>query len=163
MTEPQTPPPPLFIVPGRRAVIRSAVTYDALMTHWFADLRAMRRQLVSWYEPLRDSSESGDFGRAIDDAISTVERQWIATQGRGPTGPIDASAGPGGNTGHLFVPRARLWKGPLRVLLEQKTYGVLGRTLRTGTGAVLDPVPGPTPRMMDGAGPLPSPRTAPSS
>ena len=157
MTEPQTPPPPLFIVPGRRAVIRSAVTYDALMTHWFADLRAMRRQLVSWYEPLRDSSESGDFGRAIDDAISTVERQWIATQGRGPTGPIDASAGPGGNTGHLFVPRARLWKGPLRVLLEQKTYGVLGRTLRTGTGAVLDPVPGPTPRMMEGGGTTPVP------
>lgn len=133
----------LFIVPARRAVVRQRCTYDEAMRAWFAECNAHAETLRAWYGPIRRPEASPDRALVIlswTRALREVTRTWqraVAENNATMVMECEASAG-GDMVCQTFTPpRARLWKGPLRVLLEQEKYGVLGRTLRT-RGDALD-------------------------
>jgi hypothetical protein len=146
MTAEATPPPLLFIVPARRAIVRAKIDYDTAMQAWFESMRDMRDKLIEWYDPLRaPDTRDRDFGAQLDEARRFIQHRWENTLGSA-SGSHEGVLSPGSNGIDSIVPRARLWKGPMRVLLEQKEYGVLGRTLRRGPNGDLTP-PWTTPMM----------------
>jgi hypothetical protein len=136
-----------FVVPARRAVVRTTCTYDAAMRTWLdaCVLEDHVSAFEGWYGSRRPASAPLSFGKAWARSVGILRDRWS----RAFTLPdLEAFLSPGVATNaHQPPPYARLWKGPLRVLLEQAKYGVLGRTVRTDPDGVLL-VPAPTDPMM---------------
>ena len=122
--------PLLWIVPGRRAVITNCeggrrVTYEEALKSWVAELEAHQDVFLRWYEPF--GAEIRGYKEAFERA-----RNWVKTFAQGPTSAATEACISVGDTGcsadrhgtidrtHLF---ARIWKGPLRVLLEEERDG----------------------------------------
>ncbi|MEM9195931.1 MAG: hypothetical protein AAGF12_42585, partial [Myxococcota bacterium] len=119
--------PLVWIVPGRRAVVAgdSPLEYGAVMEEWETKLGELRSTLLDWYRPL--ATRPQDFDQNFDDAMEWHLRPWRERKFSGSPPPprtvASATNSQRDNRVDVAVNRigfeARLWKGPLRVLLEE--------------------------------------------
>ena len=101
-----------WMVPARRAVVRDVLTYSELVDLWIADLRRHLPALATWYYDCSSASEKRLAVQQLLDSLDAVD-SWrdrtiahVAVEGS-----------------HVIDHRGfkvRLWKGPLRVLQEQR-------------------------------------------
>ena len=121
-------PPPednnlTWIVPGRRAVVKRRTSYWDLVHKWGENLLYYRRKIASWYalnDPAEGPPQQSQFLLGLG-ALTAFLHQI------NPSGEVDfdrtargSQTGAAGNTLDVRPMRVRLWKGPLRVLLEQR-------------------------------------------
>lgn len=113
----------LWIVPGRRAVVRATLSYRALILAWRDELARCGAAIRRWY---------GGIGEAdYDDALGEID-DWAAAffrDGHAVNVPRDGAGDADEATVDTRVPhfKARLWKGPLRVLREADGVDVESR------------------------------------
>src|SRR5262249_40290908 len=109
----------------RRAVVRESIGYSDLMQSWLDNLQAQIEAMRRWYgiEPAQFQAGRGSVVHWMEVAESVAAaRDTVAT--------LDAPAAT------FYV---RLWKGPLRVLLEQKTQPApLGKVIVNPTEIEFD-------------------------
>jgi hypothetical protein len=132
-----------WIVPCRRAVVKKTITYHNLMVKWEECLRNHKEKLKQWYG-LGRSDHDFDMGKNILLAwIVQMNLEGAPADVSRTSPPQGSDGGIGGNTLNSLWPYVRLWKGPLRVLLEEKAGGtpdqsgdeiVTQITYRVGTG-----------------------------
>lgn len=105
-----------WIVPARRLVIASErASYEDVLVAWLDQLRTHRDTLLDWYSPLTENRELGrDFDRALD--MLAQWKDWFLAGSPSEAGHAVATGG--SQTLDQLDFRARLWKGPLRVLKE---------------------------------------------
>jgi hypothetical protein len=106
-----------WIVPCRRAVVKRAATYHDLLDTWRACLMHFRRPMTAWYD-LQTGFDQGisQLGVCIaqmDPEASSAPLSRSVSEGSGGTST-------GGNSVDVRNMYVRLWKGPLRVLLEEQ-------------------------------------------
>lgn len=99
-----------FIVPARRAVVTSEMTYEDALRAWSAELGQRRDALVRWYF---DASE----GPLFDEAKGRLDG-WIGAHFQPDAAQVHAATESTATVRAIRPMMARLWKGPLRVLLE---------------------------------------------
>ena len=116
-----------WIVPCRRAVVKRTITYRELLNKWRLCLLHYRARITTWYgiseQRPGGSTEQLPFDRAIAD-LQAIISQMDADAERPVSRSMTEQAG--AQTGNTFNTRSsyvRLWKGPLRVLLEERTRG----------------------------------------
>ncbi|MEM7151561.1 MAG: hypothetical protein AAF799_01920 [Myxococcota bacterium] len=102
-----------WIVPGRRAVVRSGgIGYTQLIAAWLDNLRAHRNAIEYWYDTPAEGYDDGLM--EVEDFAFVVFNDWTDTPvAREDDNVIDSFGA------RFWV---RLWKGPLRILLEQQDY-----------------------------------------
>ncbi len=108
-----------WIVPCRRAVVKKRITYQTLMVKLKESLLNRKEKLKEWY----------DLGRSDDDLNKGMNQLDTWIDNMNPEGEIFVSRTSSygssngiseGNTVDSRWAYVRLWKGPLRVLLEEK-------------------------------------------
>lgn len=124
-----------WIVPARRVIIANDwESYKGVAHGWYNQINEHKGTLASWYAPL--AGEGVDLESGIENALEAVSR-WMRTYFKGveAEGTTTESTPPSGDEDDPGVPTAlgeeevttvvapplfapRLWKGPLRVLLE---------------------------------------------
>lgn len=103
-----------WIVAARRAVVGTeSVNFTDAMSEWQSQLSEHRDTLLSWYRPLAEAeSRDHTFELTFDWGIINL-RYWISRAG-------SAVAPHSQNVIDITDYYPRLWKGPLRVLLEKR-------------------------------------------
>jgi len=136
-----------WIVPCRRLVVKEKTTYQMLLTRWLASLnhKPFGDKLKTWY-----SIANTDYIAGIA-ALSNAVAGWNSS-----TVPVARSQN-AVDTGKDF--KVRIWKGPLRVLLEEKRILTPPVPAAPPTGA---PPPAPTPVGAPPPAPAPAPPPAPA-
>ena len=146
-----------WIVPCRRAAVKGKITYQTLLNRWLGSLShtPYKDKIKTWY-----SITEKDYIAGIA-ALSNAVAGWTATSV--PVARTENAI----DTGRDF--QVRLWKGPLRVLLEEKRALAPPTPPPPPTGSS-PPPPGPGPSSSTPPGPGPAPAsnqpatgTAPSS
>ncbi|MCR9166559.1 MAG: hypothetical protein ACE37F_01475 [Nannocystaceae bacterium] len=109
-----------WIVPARRVVIASeATSYADVLEGWLEELREHRDVLLGWYRHLSPSALGPGFDRALRFA-----QEWVEAFTGGPPPEREVSAAPEDESHFDEVGFwARLWDGPLRVLLHEEADG----------------------------------------
>ena len=146
-----------WMVPCRRLVVKEKITYQTLLNRWLACLshQPFGNKLKSWY------------GIADKDYLVGIAALANAVAGWTTTAVPVARRESAVDTGRDF--QVRLWKGPLRVLLEEKQALSPKTPPASPTGpspappAPPGPTSGPAPAGGPGAAPAPAPAPAPSS
>lgn len=103
-----------WIVPARRAVLRGSVTYADLMRAWVTELGATQPQMSRWY-PIQPPGYVAGIASITQWLTSSFPQAGGVPAARGATTTLDRPA---------LSFHVRLWKGPLRVLLEAAAHPV---------------------------------------
>jgi len=101
-----------WIVPCRRACVKKRVLYHVLLDKWRQNLVLHQATLIRWYD-LDPTRFSGAEAR-LSARVAQMNPEQPADVSR------SAQPGTGGSALALSPMRVRLWKGPLRVLLEDQ-------------------------------------------
>jgi hypothetical protein len=107
-----------WMVPLRRAVIKEAVSYHDFLQAWLEQLRDTDNSFILgiWYtKPQGKALRPADYDRGVG-----ALRRWLQVTFDGPTKVATSSVGITTLQTHVPNFHARLWKGPKRILLEQR-------------------------------------------
>ncbi|MCH9687571.1 MAG: hypothetical protein K0V04_39420, partial [Deltaproteobacteria bacterium] len=117
-----------WIVVARRATITpGGISYEDAVDAWLEQLAEHRDRLLSWYRPLAPAAVAGQLDDGFDEAVGFV-RQWrhryfsgdpVVSRSMAAAGDAGGSSR-GHATARVWSFAPRLWKGPLRVLLEAR-------------------------------------------
>ena len=101
-----------WIVPARRAVVVGEMGYEEVLRAWSTEVGACRVALARWYLDAADAPR-------LDAARGQLDG-WIASRfpPHGPVAPVSAATESTATVRTIRPMLVRLWKGPLRVLLE---------------------------------------------
>ena len=101
-----------WIVPGRRAAITSQIDYSSLIQAWIMELQACKKSLMRWYNLNNSSFESGiEMVKFWHQSFFHIDNDLFIHAVRDGEVTIDHPP---------FDFKVRLWRGPLRVLLENE-------------------------------------------
>ena len=118
MTTKAKPPKLHWPVPMRRAVVRGRLSYSDLVQAWIGEVDAHSAELCRWYEGL----DTAGLARAIA-SLRTWHGRFFAVEEEGEDVARD-EANLLDTPPPFFV---RLWKGPLRVLVEPERFDATGK------------------------------------